>query len=87
MEVNKNFVLRTIADENMLVPVGEQTIVTNGMIRLSPVAALIWQKLYDGAEMEEVLAAVQETYEIDADTARTDLNEFIEQMKKVGLLG
>lgn len=86
MKLNPNFVLRQIAGEQMLVPVGAQTNVTNGLVTLSPVAAVIWEALHDGKDRQGALEAVLDAFEVDPAVAEADLDEFLGQMKAAGLL-
>ena len=86
MKLKGNFVLREIAGECMLVPVGAQTSVTNGIIALSPVAATIWKALSEEKSYEDILAAVLEEYDVTAETAKLDLDEFLSQLRSNGLL-
>lgn len=86
MKLNKNFVMREIAGEFMLVPVGAQTAVTDGLISLTPVAAVIWKALEQGKDRDGCLAGLLDAFEVDAETAAADLDEFLAQMAKIGLL-
>ena len=87
MKINKNFVLRSIAGENMLVPVGAQSVTTNGMISLSPVAADIWKTLSEDKDYDQVLQMILDKYDVDAALAKQDLDEFIAVMKSIGIVG
>ncbi len=86
MKVNDNFVMREIAGESILVPVGDQTKITDGMIILNPVATVIWRALREKPEYEAVLKAVIDEFEIEETQARKDLDEFLNQMQEAGLL-
>lgn len=86
MKVNENFVMREIAGESILVPVGAQTNITDGVITLNPVAAVIWRALNEQLEYEAVLEAVMDEFEIEGQQAREDFDEFLTQMQEAGLL-
>lgn len=86
MKVNENFIMREIAGESILVPVGQQAKVTDGVVTLNPVAAVIWRALREQPEYEAALKAVMDEFEIDEQQAREDLDEFLKQMQEAGLL-
>ena len=45
MRINKEFVLREIAGDYILVPVGDTALEFNGLITLNEVGAFLWGKL------------------------------------------
>lgn len=86
MKVNKDFVLREIAGESILVPLGQQTMQMDGIINLNPVAAVIWSALSENPDQEYVLQEILEHFDIDEVQVRKDLQEFIDEMKVAGML-
>ena len=71
MNLNKDFILRNIAGESILVATGSATQDFNGMITLNEVATFILENI-DECETEEVLVEkVLEEFEIDEETARS----------------
>lgn len=86
MNLNKDFILRNIAGESILVATGSATQDFNGMITLNEVATFILENI-DECEKEEVLVEkVLKEFEIDEETARSDVREFLEQALKVGIV-
>lgn len=86
MKINGEFVLREIAGETILIPVGQTALTMNGMITLDPVAALIWKKLEAESDETTILQAILDTFEVDEKTASADLQDFLGQMINAGLL-
>lgn len=86
MKINNQFVLREIAGEYMLIPVGEQAINVNGIIGLNKVGAFIWTALKEKADMTYVLEKMLKHFDVSEEEAQNDLNSFLTQMKKVGLV-
>ena len=86
MRIKGELLLREIAGEFVLVPVGETALRIKGMICLSESGALIWKRLQTGATREELLQKLQDNYEIDADTAKSDLESFLQSMTALDLL-
>jgi hypothetical protein len=86
MKVKDNLILREIAGSWIIVPVGEMVVEFNGMMNLSESGAFLWKRLVNGAEMNELLAALLSEYDTDEETAKNDLQEFINQLQSKGLL-
>lgn len=86
MKLKDGFVLREIADETILVPVGEQAAELDGIIRLNPAAVVIWKALEEESGYDGVLKAVLDAFEVDEATARADLDEFLAELEKAGIL-
>ena len=53
---------------------------------LDPVGSLIWQELASGANVDDLVARVTEVFEVDADTARSDLLAFLADLIERGLV-
>ena len=86
MKLSENFVLRSIAGESMLIPVGEASGRVNGIITLNEVGVLIWNALTERCDPAYALEKIMEAYEVDEQTARTDLEAFLEEMEKLGIM-
>ena len=86
MELKREFVLRNIADDWILVPVGKDAIDMNGLIVLNELGAFLWNKIPDAANEEELLAAVLEEYDVTPREARTDMESFLEKLRGMLIL-
>ncbi len=86
MKINGEFILREIADEVILVPVGQTALNMNGMIILNPVCGFIWKCLEQSMTREQILDAICREYDVDFQTARADLDELLEKLCQAGLL-
>lgn len=86
MEIKKNVILRTVAGEHMLVPVGDTVFQYNGIFMLTDSGKLLWDKIREGAESEELVKALIEEYEIDEETASKDVSEFLERLKSYEII-
>ena len=58
MKLDKNFVLRRVVDNAVLVPFGQKMIDFNGMISLNKVGAFLAEKLQEETTLEALVAAV-----------------------------
>ena len=86
MKVEKEFVLREIAGDNILVPVGETALDFNGLITLNEVGAFLWNKLQNDITIDGLVQEVLNEYEEDEDTARKDILEFVDYLKKADII-
>lgn len=86
MKIKGEFILREVAGETLLVPVGETALKFNGMITLNRVSAVIWKALSEQASYDEILGKILDRFDVEPDAARRDLDEFLEQMKAADLL-
>lgn len=86
MKLKDGFVLREIAGEWMAIAVGTRTAEFPGVIALSETAAFVWKRLEEGDDLERIVTAVTEEFDVDIDTARKDTEEFIKQLCEKGLL-
>lgn len=87
MKINENFVLKTIAGEAVVMPVGEAVSKVNGMIKLNPTAEVIWKALEKETDFESVINELKANCDgVDEATLSDDVTAFIEKLKKLGIL-
>lgn len=86
MKTNKEYMLREIAGETVLVPTGSASQKLNGMIRLTESAAFIWKQVDTAADLKEIVARVRDEYEVDEDTARRDIYGFLRELYIRGIV-
>lgn len=86
MKIDENFVIRQIADEYIIVPMGETVLNFNGMITVNEIGRFIWEQLQEDLTKEELLQRIVREYEVDEQTASADLDEFLERLEAGGLL-
>ena len=86
MRVSKDLILREVAGEYILIPVGKAALKIHGMINLSESAVLLWKKLQEDCTEEELVQVLLKEYDIDRQTAAADVRGLIEQMQKIGVI-
>ena len=86
MEIKKQVILRSVAGEHMLIPVGETVFEYNGIFMLTESGKLLWENIETGADEEELKDLLMKEYEIDSDTASNDVKEFLEMLKTFGII-
>lgn len=81
MKISKDFILREIADEYILVPTGKTALSFNGLVTINETGALIWKTLLEEKTMEDIVNKIVEEYEVEKEEAYKDASEFIEYLK------
>lgn len=83
---NENIVRRDIADETILVPIRGNLADMQRIFALDAVADFIWQQLDGKRPLEEIRIAILKNFDVEADQAALDLNEFIDELQKANLI-
>ena len=64
-------------------PVGKAAAIFPGMITVNGSGKFIWELLVEDKTFEQVVNAITNHYEIDAETAQKDASIFIERLRSV----
>ena len=72
--------LRNIADEWIVVPIGNAALDFNRIIRISETGAFFWKMLEAGSERELLIGALLKEYDVSREIAEKDLDEFIKSL-------
>lgn len=86
MKIKKEVVFRSVAGENMLIPVGETVGEYNGIFSMTEIGAVIWQSIESGQNEKQIAKRIAEEYEIDEKTAEADVGEFIDKLCAFGIV-
>lgn len=81
-----DLMLRRIAGEDLLIPVGEAAGRVHGLICLSESGSLLWQEMERGATEEALVERILSEYDVDRETAAGDVRAFLEKLDKIGVL-
>ncbi len=72
MQVSKDYLLRTIAGETILIPSGAAAQKFNGLVTVNAIGAFIWDVLQAPTDLDALVARITDEYDVDADTARRE---------------
>ena len=86
MKVQKEFVLREIAGDYVIIPTGKTVLTFNGLITVNEVGADLWKMLQSEVTFDDLLNGILETYDVDEETAREDIQEFLNTLIEGGIL-
>lgn len=86
MRIKEGFLLREIAGSWVVVPMGQRVVEFNGLLSLNESGALLWRKLEQVGNTQELVDTIREEYDVDEATARSDIQDFISFMHQKGLI-
>lgn len=84
MKLKENFILRSVADTWVVMPIDAATLDFNGMITLNESGALLWQTLEQGGDADAMAEALCSRYEVNREEALADAREFIQKLLDAG---
>ena len=78
MKIKEGFVLRNVAGSNVICAVGARSREFKGIIELNDSSSFLFNKILEGASsIDELVKLMLDEYEIDKETARIDIEEFV----------
>ena len=86
MKLEKEFVLREIAGDYVIIPVGKTVIEFNGLITVNEVGVSIWNMLQNEVTFDQIVQGILNEYEVEESVAREDIREFLDQLIDGGIL-
>ena len=86
MKIDKNFVLREIAGEYIIIPTGRTALEFNGLITVNEVGMELWKMLQEDVTFDDLLNGILEESDVDENAAREDIQEFLDRLVKGGIL-
>ena len=78
MKIKEGFLLREVAGNTVVVPIGDEAVEFNGVITINETGKFIWELMLDGIEKEELLDKFMKEYNISEEEAREDIKTFIQ---------
>lgn len=86
MRASEDFVLREIAGEHILIPIGAAAERLYGLVSLNETGLFLWQLLREEQTESTLLHALTDAYEVEPQTAAAELRSFLAELRRVGLL-
>lgn len=86
MTVKTDFVLRQIAGNWVVMPIGEQTLNMPGILTVNDSGAMLWKLLEREQTVQSLVQALTEEYDVSEQTAEADVKEFLEKLQNAGCL-
>ena len=86
MKIKKEFVLRNIGGDLLLVPTGKTALDLNGMITLNEVGGDIWNMLPEVSGEEEIAERILAQYDADPEEVRKDVSDFLKKLRELDII-
>ena len=86
MKVEKEFVLREIAGDYIIIPTGKTVLDFNGLITVNEVGASLWIMLQEEVSLDDLVNGILNEYDVEEEIAREDIQEFLTSLETGGIL-
>ena len=86
MKIKKEFMLREIVGETVLIPTGETAAHFNGLISVNELGRFIWDNYEKAKDEDELLSFILDEYEVERDVAKADLEEFLQVLRDAEII-
>lgn len=86
MKFKKEFMLREIVGETVLIPTGETAAHFNGLISVNELGRFIWDNYEKAKDEDELLSFILDEYEVERDVAKADLEEFLQVLRDAEII-
>lgn len=87
MKLLHGFEIVNIAEEYIVVPVGENTKRFRGIVVLNEAAAILLERMKSDSTIEELVLYLMDHYEVDKNRAYKDIVEMMNSLESIGVLG
>lgn len=86
LKANPDFILRDIAGDAVLVPIGEAGVFENSVLSLNETCRYLWQLFQEPRTVEEVIAEAGREYSDPDGKMEEGIRDFVKEYKQYGLL-
>ncbi len=86
MRIDKEFILREIAGDYIIIPAGKTVLDFNGLITVNEVGVSLWNMLQNEVTFEELVQGILDEYDVEESVAREDVQEFLAALIDVGII-
>ena len=86
MKIKEGYILRCVAGSNIVVAVGDEAANFDGIRTINETGAFLWKVIEQGTTQEAIVDALMEEYEVDRETAKEDVSEFVNLLINNGLI-
>lgn len=86
MKIKAGYIMREVAGSHVVVPTGVATLDFSGMITLNETGSFLWKRLAKHKMERELILDIIQAYDVDKETAKADVTEFIQKLKSADLL-
>ncbi|MCD7802900.1 MAG: PqqD family protein [Clostridiales bacterium] len=84
--MSKDFMLREIAGETLVIPVNEAAVHFQGIMSLNESGKLLWDRLQEDATEADLVTALLDVYDTSPEIAKQDVSVFLNQLREQNIL-
>lgn len=85
MKIKDGFMLREIAGQWVVVPLGSRVVEFNSIMTLTESGAILWRLMEKGSGEDEMIKALLAEYDADESVVRRDVHAFVESIAEKGI--
>lgn len=82
MHINENYILKTVGDNNMIIPLQDGGMDYSKVYNINKVGAFIFSALENGDDFDTILDKMVKKYDADIEVLKKDLTDFINELIK-----
>lgn len=86
MRLKDDFILHNTGEDFVIIATGEATKNFNGIIKLNNMGGEIVSFLSNDISEEEIIKAIVEKYEVEYATAKEDIRNLLDSLRKAGVI-
>ena len=86
MRIKDGFMLREVAEQWVVIPLGERVVEFNGIMTLSESGAMLWKEMEKEVLEEDLVKALRREYDVDEEMAKSDIVEYVTYLREKSLL-
>jgi hypothetical protein len=79
------FASRQVGEEMILVPLKSNVSDMNELFTLNEVGSFIWDQINENSTLEDIINAVLLEFDVDINTARKDVEQFLQKLSSYSL--
>lgn len=86
MKIKSGYVLRTVANEHIVVPIGNEAINFNGVLSLNETGKWLWEQMQSEVTLDSLVDKMVKTYQVDELTVKNDILEFVKKLETKSII-
>jgi len=86
LKVKSEFILKSVAGQHIVVPIGKEAAKFHGMITLNETGKLLFETLKTKQTLETLIDRLMDTYDVTKEQATKDVQSFIEVLNRHNVL-
>lgn len=86
MKIKENYMIRAVAGQNIVVPLGDAAADFNGMVTLNDTGAFLWGKMDKQTDERSLVEALLAEYDVSEELATEGVRFFVMKMREANLI-